>query len=82
MSGAVPPLLICLRSVDRNDLYVCVNTYMRYCSHRQRISPNRLSEWKARQTVGVKETETRLFICLTTGKSIKRKGANALAEIA
>ena len=78
MSGAIPPLLICLRSVDRNRLYLCVNTYMRYCSHRQRISPKRLSERKTRQTVGVKETVTRMFICLKAGKAIKRKGANAL----
>jgi hypothetical protein len=35
---------------------------MPYCSHRQRISLKRLSEQKTRQTVGVKETVTRMFM--------------------
>ena len=78
MSGAIPPLLICLCSVDRNRLYFCVDAYMRYCLHRQRISLKRLSERKIRQSVGVKETITRMFVCLMAGKAIKRMGVNAL----
>jgi hypothetical protein len=78
MSGAISPLLKCLRSVDRNRLFPCVNAYLCYCFHRQRISLQRLSEQKTRQSVGVKETVTRMFICLMTGKEIKRRGASAL----
>jgi hypothetical protein len=80
MSGAIPPLLICLCSVDRNRLYFCVNASMRYCLHRQRISLKRLSERKTRQSVGVKETITRMFVCLIAGKAIKRKGVDALCR--